>query len=117
MFADIDVYLRKAGFQFHTFNGFGCRAFKPMLINNNPYAGLRQFLWSDAIYVRNWMNLHDIETDKLKKFAILSYDVLKSADLTQLILTEVDKRENGNLTRNFLNEIASYVENRRKSQS
>ncbi|TAN46772.1 MAG: FkbM family methyltransferase, partial [Rhodospirillales bacterium] len=54
LFADLDIFLRGQGFQFHSFDGFGTRSFKPMIRNNDPNAGFRQFLWSDALYVRDW---------------------------------------------------------------
>lgn len=56
MFADIDQDLRSRGFQFHTLDGFGSRAFKPLTKGNDLNAGFRQHLWADAIYVRDWMN-------------------------------------------------------------
>ena len=41
MFADVDQLLRRSGFQFHTFTGFGSRAFKPLAKKNDLNAGFR----------------------------------------------------------------------------
>src|SRR5262249_27082561 len=84
LFADVDRLLRGRGFQFHTFPGFGSRAFKPLALKGEPNKGVRQFLWSDAIYVRDWMRLDELEAAKLRKYAILTHDVVESEDLTHL---------------------------------
>jgi protein O-GlcNAc transferase len=92
MFADVDIFLRDRGFQFHTFTGFGTRAFKPMVVGGNINMGLRQYLWSDAIYVRDWMKLDHLAPEKLKKMAIIANDILYSFDLVHLVLGVLDKQ-------------------------
>ena len=67
LFTDVDRILRAAGFQFHTFLGFGQRCFKPLLANDDPNRGLRQFLWSDALYVRDFLDFQSVPEDKLLK--------------------------------------------------
>jgi hypothetical protein len=69
-------FLRGVGFQFYTFNGFSRRVFKPLILNNDVNPGLRQMLWSDAIYVKDWMNLSDLDVNKLQKYALLSNGAL-----------------------------------------
>jgi FkbM family methyltransferase len=81
LFADVDLYLRAQGFQFHTFLGFGSRAFKPLIANGDPNAGFRQYLWSDAVYVRDWMHLDALAESKLRNYAILAHDLYGSFDL------------------------------------
>ena len=92
MFADVDIYLRGQGFQFHCFTGFGSRAFKPLVRDNNPDLGLRQCLWSDVLYVRDWMNLDRLSDTKLRKYAVLAHDLVQSYDLAHLVLAELDRR-------------------------
>lgn len=92
MFADVDSCLRRAGFQFHTFEGFGTRAFKPLMPGGNPNQGFRQILWADAVYVRDWMRLDRIPDAKLFKFAVLLHDLMHSWDLCRLVLAELDRR-------------------------
>ena len=103
LFADVDGAMRAAGFQFHTFNGFGMRSFKPMLVGNDKNRGLRQFLWSDAIYVRDFLRLESLAAEKLPKLAVLLHDLVGSFDLCLVVLTEIDRRNGGSLA-------ASYVE-------
>lgn len=92
MFADVDRFLRAQGFQFHAFNGFGGRAFKPLVANNDVNQAIRQALWSDALYVRDWMQLDHLPADKLRNYAILAHDVLRSFDLAHLVLTALDRQ-------------------------
>jgi FkbM family methyltransferase len=92
MFADVDTFLRASGFQFHAFDGLYGRSFKPMLPSTGPYEPFRQLLWSDALYVANWMELERLTVDKLRRYAVLAHDVLRSFDLVHLILSELDRR-------------------------
>ena len=102
LFADVDLFLRAQGFQFHTFTGFGSRAFKPLAPQAGVNAGFRQYLWSDAIYVRDWMRLDAVPEAKLRAYAILAHDVLKSPDLTHFVLTALDRRTQGSLADEFV---------------
>ena len=97
LFADVDIFLRSKGFQFHTFTGFGTRAFKPVVVNGDVNLGLRQMLWSDAIYVRDWMQLERLSIAKLQNYAILAHEVLQSYDLAHLVLLALDQRSGGKL--------------------
>ena len=97
MFADVDIFLRAQGFQFHTFAEYGGRAFKPLAPQGNPNAGFRQYLWSDAIYVRDWMNLANLPEVKLRNYAILAHDLLNSYDLAHFVLAALDRSAKSNL--------------------
>jgi Methyltransferase FkbM domain len=106
MFADVDIFLRGVGFQFHTFNGFGSRAFKPLVLNNNVNQGLRQMLWSDAIYVKDWMNLSDLDVTKLQKYAVIAHDLLRSYDLAHFILQALDQKTGSAFAPKYLNQLS-----------
>lgn len=92
LFAEVDTCLRRLGFQFHTFAGLAGRPFKPLARDNNPNNPIRQYLWADAIYVRDWMRLDALDGDRLGKYALLAHDVLQSFDLCHLLLRELDRR-------------------------
>jgi FkbM family methyltransferase len=98
LFADVDTFLRRQGFVFHTFDSFGMRAFKPLVRDFNAILGFRQYLWSDAIYVRDWLCLEKLSDEKLKKFAVLAHDVLGSFDLAHLVLSALERRTGRNWT-------------------
>lgn len=95
LFADVDRYLRGQGFAFHTFSGFGSRCFKPTLLNNDPNVGMNQYLWSDAIYVRDWLKLAALSADKIAKYATLMHEVFASPDLCLRLLDYLDASEGG----------------------
>jgi FkbM family methyltransferase len=95
MFADVDTFLRAAGYQFHTMNGFTGRAFKPLVANGDVNSAFRQALWSDALYVRDWMRLDDLSEAKLQKYAVLAHDILRSYDLAHLVLATLDRKTGG----------------------
>ncbi|WP_029621016.1 FkbM family methyltransferase [Pseudorhizobium marinum] len=90
LFADVDIFLRHHGFQFHTFSGFGMRSFKPIVVDGNANVGLRQSIWSDAIYVRDWMDLSQVADEKLKKYAFIMHSCYGSYDLAHLVLSHLD---------------------------
>ena len=92
LFADVDQFLCAQGYKFHTFDRFGKRCFKPIIMHNNINLGLRQLLWSDAIYVRDWMRFDTLPIEKLKKMAVLLHDVVASYDLCHLALRSIDER-------------------------
>jgi len=105
MFSDVDTFLRRQGFQFHCFLGFGTRAFKPIVRDNDPNMGLRQQLWSDAVYFRDWMYLDQLSEEKLRKYAVLAHDLLQSFDLAHLVLVELDRRTGGNTAAAYLGKL------------
>jgi FkbM family methyltransferase len=107
MFADVDIFLRNAGFQFHTFKGFGSRTFSPVQMDNNPTKGLHQMLWSDAVYVRDWMHLQAIDDLKLRKYAVLAHDVCSSFDLAHMLLQALDQKNGTDLSTRYLVRLQS----------
>jgi FkbM family methyltransferase len=110
MFADVDVFLRGVGFQFHTFNGFGSRTFKPLVLNNNVNQGLRQMLWSDAIYVKDWMNLGELDVIKLQKYAVIAHDLLNSYDLAHFVLQALDQKTSSSFAPKYLSQLSEKSE-------
>lgn len=105
LFADVDACLRAQGFQFHTFAGIAGRAFKPLVVSNNVNQPLRQYLWADAIYVRDWMHLDALDAAALARYALLAHDVLGSYDLAHLVLAELDRRDAGTRAAHYLQRL------------
>jgi FkbM family methyltransferase len=105
MFADVDTFLRANGFQFHTLNGFSGRAFKPLVANGDVNSAFRQALWSDAVYARDWMRLEDLSKAKLRNYAILAHDVLRSYDLAHLVLSALDGKTGGRHAADYLGRL------------
>lgn len=105
LFADVDTFLRGGGFQFHTMNGVSGRAFKPLIANGDVNSAFRQSLWADALYVRDWMCLDDLSEAKLRNYAIIAHDVLRSYDLAHLVLSTLDKRTRGDRAAHYLRRL------------
>jgi len=108
MFADVDRFLRSQGFQFHTFPGFGGRAFKPLVANGDVNEAFRQHLWSDAIYVRDWMHLDRLPEEKLRRYAILAHDILTSLDLVHRVLATLDAKTGGRLAQRYVERLKGF---------
>lgn len=110
MFADVDAFLRRNGFQFHAFNGVAGRTFKPIAVTGKPSAPVRQLLWADALYVRDWMRLEQLDEIKLRKYAVLAHDVLRSFDLAHLVLGVLDRKTGGNHAATYMNRLSNKRE-------
>lgn len=92
LFADIDIRLRSLGFQFHTFNGFGARPYRPLRAADNDAGGLRQLLWSDATYIPDVTQLEQFSNGRLLKLAVILHDFYKSVDLVLHVLAYLRDR-------------------------
>ena len=109
LFADVDSFLRSQGFQFHAFNGISGRTFKPLVFNNDPNVPIRQALWSDAIYVRDWMRLDELDPTRLLKYAVLAHDLLGSYDLAHVVLAALDRQVKGSFAAQYLQRLTGTV--------
>lgn len=105
LFADVDAFMRSNGFKLHTFLGFGSRTFKPIICNENPNMGLNQRLWSDAVYVKDWQNLENLDNAQLLKMALILNDFYNSYDLSYLLLSELDRRTDEKLAIRYLGRL------------
>lgn len=96
LFADIDRHLRSHGFWFHTFLAFGSRTLRPLRVGDpgNPMGGIdrgiRQQLWSDAVYMKDPMRRDALPAVKLQKLAVLLHDLYKSYDFAYGCLATAD---------------------------
>lgn len=91
LFGDIDRFMRAHGFEFHTFQALSGRCFQPMSLEH-PAAFLRQTLWSDAIYVKNFMNFASLTPEQLLKTAVLLHEIYQSYDFAALALQHLDAK-------------------------
>ena len=90
LFAEVDQLLRKNGFAFHRFRDTQGRTFKPLFIEENPFASLSQMLWSNAVYVKDFMALDTLLPPQLLKLAIILHEVYDSYDLCVAVLQQHD---------------------------
>lgn len=102
LFGDVAAFLRENGFMFHAIVGGAYRAFKPMVIHNDPNQGLKQMLWGDVLFFRDPRSFVDCSTDKLLKLAVIMHEMVESYDVVLSILNTVDKREGSTLSADYL---------------
>jgi FkbM family methyltransferase len=107
LFADVDQALRAAGFLLHHFAEFAGRAFRPMILGNDVNAMGSQLLWAEAFYVRNFMQLHELPSEKLLKLAAILHIVPRSYDMVPLVLRQYDARAGTQHSLNYLQRITA----------
>ncbi len=105
LYGDIDVFLRGAGFSFHTFHDLSARCFKPLRNKQDPYAGIRQIIWGDVIYVKDFMKLSLLPDKKLQKLAIIAHDIFGSLDLCHYVLQELDQRRQSHFADSYMERL------------
>jgi FkbM family methyltransferase len=93
LFAEIDQFLRAQGFVLHRFLPLMGRAIKPMVADNDIYAGLSQTMWSDAIFVKDFAYPDRLSSGQLLRLAAIVNDCYRSYDLALHMLLAHDKRE------------------------
>ena len=106
LFAELDQELRNAGFYLHRFTPFISRVFKPVILNNDIFAGLSQILWSDAVYVRKFTEFDRLPTDSLLKIAFVLHELYGSFDLAALALHHIDLKEGSDRYAKYLNRLS-----------
>lgn len=109
LFAEVDQALRKAGFLLHRFAEIAGRAFRPLVVNNDINAMGSQFLWADAFYVRNFMDLEMISPDKLLSLAIILHLVSESYDMVPLVLRQYDQQRGTRTSLEYLGRLSESV--------
>jgi FkbM family methyltransferase len=105
LFGDIDACLRQHGFLFHTLMPFG-RTFKPFVANNNDEAWMRQIIWADAVYVRDFTKFADMTPEALVKIAAILHENYQSFDFAALALETHDRVSGGNLHATYLKRLS-----------
>lgn len=92
LYAEMDQALRSHGFMFHKFLGLASRTFLPMQVGGSPANGLSQHVWSDGIWVRDFMKPEVLSDAQLLKTAAILHDVYGSYDFALFWIGLYDKR-------------------------
>lgn len=96
LFAEIDQEMRRLGFLFHQFTGLATRTFAP-LKRRPGAAGQGQVIWTDAVYVRSFLNLKALAPEELVKLAIILERQYASRDFALLALQHHDAKTGADL--------------------
>ena len=92
LFSDMDIFLRERGFVLHRFFPTVSRAVQPVMVNADPYAGLGQLVWADAIFIRDFSRLDVLADRQLMAMAAILHDCYGAFDIVFRLLTEHDRR-------------------------
>ena len=106
LFAELDQELRGAGYWLHRFLPIKSRVLKPMVVNQDPYAGMSQHLWGDAVFVKRFVDFPKLEPAALLKIALLAHDLYASYDLALLALKTLDEMEGSNRHDTYLTQLS-----------
>lgn len=109
LFADVDAELRRQGFCFHTMGPGMGRCFKPLMNTRDPGARLRQILWNDVVYVKDWMRFDVLTPEQLLKIAVIMHDCYQSSDLAAYALQHYDAKTGKSLWRPFLRRLTGTL--------
>ena len=105
LFADVDQRLRRSGFVFHKFAGLAGRTFKPLIVNDDVNQCLSQMLWADAVYVKDFMALDRLPSEKLLRMAVILHMVYGSFDLAMQALLAYDRQCSTGLAPTYLQRL------------
>ncbi len=94
LFADVDAFLRQQGFLLHRLAGVSGRRFKALPLPPNAVKA-NQFLWGDAVYVRDFTALERLAPLQLLKLAAIVHENYGSHDLAALALQAHDRQAGG----------------------
>jgi hypothetical protein len=75
---------------------------RPLVVNNDMYAGLSQLVWADAVFIKNLSRLEALSEAQLLKTAKILHDCYQSVDVALYLLTEYDRRTREHLGRAYL---------------
>ncbi|GMQ89768.1 MAG: hypothetical protein BMS9Abin10_0102 [Gammaproteobacteria bacterium] len=105
LFAEVDQLLRRNGFAFHQFKDTWGRTFKPLFVEENPFGSLGQVLWTNAVYVKDFMALDALLPEQLLKLAIILHEVYNSYDLCVVVLKQHDSMTGATLADTYLEHL------------
>ena len=100
LFGDVCAFLAEKELMFHKFLRTGGRALKPIVLGNDPNLPV-QYIWSDAIFIKDVFKIPDLPFDKLLKLGLLAF-LYGSPDVTYFCFKTYDGKKGTSLHRSFL---------------
>jgi FkbM family methyltransferase len=92
LFADVDQEMRRQGFGLHVMGSRMGPALKPFVIGGDPNKRVRQAIWTDTCYIKDFMRFGELRPDQLLKLAAMLNDLFGSADMAALALQHYDAK-------------------------
>jgi FkbM family methyltransferase len=110
LFSDVDTFLRRHGFVLHKLQNSVSRLIAPLRLDGNPYQGLSQLVWADAVYIREYERVNELSERKLLATAAILHDCYRSYDVCMHFLARSDERTGANLVDAYLRALQSSSE-------
>jgi len=108
-FSHICGQLEKLDFSLHMFNNINTRCFKPARLNNDIYSGLNHILQLDCVFIKNVQKLDSLETEDLKKLALILFFSYESYDLVDFLIEKISKRQKDDLIIKYRNMMSTLT--------
>ena len=105
LFGDIDACLRKRGMMLPVSAPFHCALMQPMIQHGSPRYPA-QFMWTDAVFVRDLLDLAPLADEQLLKLAVL-LDIYDSKDAALHVLRRYDAAQGDDLGDIYLNQLTA----------
>ena len=102
LFSEMELFLRGHGFVLHRFFPTVSRAVQPMMVNGDPYAGLGQLVWADAVFIRDLLRLDALSDRQLLTMAAVLHEAYGAVDIAFRLLAEHDRRMGGAVAARYL---------------
>lgn len=98
LMAEIDIFLRSQGFCFLRFTHLMGRPFKAIQEILGDQAPASNFLWADAVYIRDFRDMGAWSDRQLKAAAFTIHEAFQAYDVSFFLLKELDRRLGSDLT-------------------
>ena len=108
-FSHICGQLEKLDFSLHMFNKINTRCFKPTRLNNDIYSGLNHILQLDCVFIKNVQKLDSLETEDLKKLALILFYSYESYDLVDFLIEKISKKQKDDLIIKYRNMMSALT--------
>ncbi len=105
LFSEVELFLRGKGFLLHRFTPLVSRVLQPLMAGNDVFAGMSQVVWTDAIFVRDFVRLDLLDDGQLLGIAQIAHDCYQSIDLAFRLLHEYDRRTTRTLGATYLRNL------------
>jgi hypothetical protein len=107
LFGEVDSEMRKNGFVLHRLLGVLGRVFKPIRHADDINRRGSQDMWSDAIYIKDFMRLGELTNEQLIKLAVIMHTALNAIDLVSLIFKAYDDRMKTSFSPEYVKRVTS----------
>lgn len=105
LFGDVERFLRSQGFVFHRFFPTVSRTVRPLLVDQNIYAGLSQLVWADGLFLRDFTRPQALSDRQLLAMAAILHDCYQSIDIVLHLLVEHDRRHGSGLAATYFSTL------------